>query len=79
MISRSTDVVKVGDASYNKVERSMAVLNVFIDFIQVFICRFFNQIWWAASWKLERLILWVITCNNMKGGLVSPAVFELGE
>lgn len=35
MISRSTDVVKVGDASYNKVERSMAVLNVFIDFIQV--------------------------------------------
>ncbi|XP_023539988.1 uncharacterized protein LOC111800502 [Cucurbita pepo subsp. pepo] len=35
VISRSTDVVKVGDASYNKVERSMAVLNVFIDFIQV--------------------------------------------
>ncbi|TYK17518.1 uncharacterized protein E5676_scaffold434G003860 [Cucumis melo var. makuwa] len=35
VIGRSTDVVKVGDASYSKVERSMAVLNVFIDFIQV--------------------------------------------
>lgn len=38
MIGRSTDVVKVGDASYSKVERSMAVLNVFIDFIQVLTC-----------------------------------------
>ncbi|CAK9318979.1 unnamed protein product [Citrullus colocynthis] len=35
VIGRSTDVVKVGDASYSKVERSIAVLNVFIDFIQV--------------------------------------------
>ncbi|XP_038879757.1 uncharacterized protein LOC120071505 [Benincasa hispida] len=35
VIGRSTDIVKVGDASYSKVERSMAVLNVFINFIQV--------------------------------------------
>lgn len=31
---RSSNTI-VGDASYNKVERSMAILNVFINFIQV--------------------------------------------
>lgn len=38
---RSSNTV-VGDASYNKVERSMAVLNVFINFIQVII----RLNWW---------------------------------
>lgn len=33
--SRSSDLVTVGNASYNKVERAMAILNVFINFIQV--------------------------------------------
>ncbi|KAM7512087.1 hypothetical protein LguiB_010962 [Lonicera macranthoides] len=32
---RSSDVVTVGKISYNKVERSMAVLDVFLNFIQV--------------------------------------------
>lgn len=32
---RSTDLVTIGNMSYNKVERSMAILNVFINFIQV--------------------------------------------
>ncbi|CAI9786008.1 unnamed protein product [Fraxinus pennsylvanica] len=32
---RPVDLVTVGDTSYNKVERSMAILNVFINFIQV--------------------------------------------
>ncbi|KAF5178311.1 polyphosphatidylinositol phosphatase [Thalictrum thalictroides] len=32
---RSTDMVTVGNALYNKIERSMAVLNGFINFIQV--------------------------------------------
>lgn len=33
--SGSSDVTTVGNSSYNKVERSIAVLNVFINFIQV--------------------------------------------
>ncbi|KAK3036043.1 hypothetical protein RJ639_030744, partial [Escallonia herrerae] len=33
--SRSNDLVTVGKMSYNKVERSMAILNVFFNFIQV--------------------------------------------
>ncbi|KAL8495630.1 hypothetical protein ACS0TY_019666 [Phlomoides rotata] len=33
--SRPVDLVTVGNTSYNKVERSMAILNVFINFIQV--------------------------------------------
>ena len=32
---RSSDLVTVGNVSYSKVERSMAILNVFINFIQV--------------------------------------------
>ena len=32
------DLVTVGNKSYNKVNRSLAILNVFIDFIQVNIC-----------------------------------------
>ncbi|KAG7998364.1 hypothetical protein I3843_01G255400 [Carya illinoinensis] len=32
---RSSNLVTVGNASYSKVERSMAILNVFINFIQV--------------------------------------------
>lgn len=31
----SSNLVTVGNASYGKVERSMAILNVFINFIQV--------------------------------------------
>lgn len=31
---RSSDLVTVGNASYSKMERSMAILNVFINFIQ---------------------------------------------
>lgn len=37
-VGRSSDIVKVGDASYSKVERSMAILNVFINFIRVLTC-----------------------------------------
>ncbi|KAL6565823.1 hypothetical protein OROHE_004878 [Orobanche hederae] len=33
--SRPTELVTVGNMSYNKVERSMAVLNVFLNFLQV--------------------------------------------
>ncbi|XP_039163708.1 uncharacterized protein LOC120290916 isoform X1 [Eucalyptus grandis] len=33
--SGSSDVTTVGNSSYNKVERSIAILNVFINFIQV--------------------------------------------
>lgn len=33
--SRPVDLVTVGNTSYNKVERSMAILNAFINFIQV--------------------------------------------
>ncbi|KAL0425846.1 UNVERIFIED_CONTAM: hypothetical protein Sradi_1119400 [Sesamum radiatum] len=33
--SRPVDLVTVGNISYNKVERSLAILNVFINFIQV--------------------------------------------
>ncbi|KAF8379299.1 hypothetical protein HHK36_028732 [Tetracentron sinense] len=33
--SRTSDLVTVGSTSYSKVERSMAILNVFINFIQV--------------------------------------------
>ena len=32
---RSSNLVTVGNASYSKVERSMAILNIFINFIQV--------------------------------------------
>lgn len=32
---RSSNLVTVGNASYTKVERSMAILNIFINFIQV--------------------------------------------
>ncbi|CAN1792604.1 hypothetical protein LINPERHAP1_LOCUS19739 [Linum perenne] len=32
--SRSSDMVTVGNASYSKTERSMSILNVFINFIQ---------------------------------------------
>ncbi|CAK9186532.1 unnamed protein product [Ilex paraguariensis] len=32
---RSSDLLTVGNTSYNKLERSMAILNVFINFIQV--------------------------------------------
>lgn len=32
---RSVNLIKVGNASYSKTERSMAILNVFINFIQV--------------------------------------------
>lgn len=35
---KSLDLVTVGNASYNKVERSIAILNVFINFIQVNPC-----------------------------------------
>lgn len=35
--SRSSEQVSVGNMSYNKVERSMAVLNAFINFIEVII------------------------------------------
>ncbi|XP_057963905.1 uncharacterized protein LOC131155031 isoform X2 [Malania oleifera] len=34
---RSSTLVAVGNATYNKVERSMAVLNVFINYIQAFL------------------------------------------
>lgn len=33
--SKVNDLVTVGNLSYNKVERSLAILNVFINFIQV--------------------------------------------
>ncbi|XP_047951404.1 uncharacterized protein LOC125196814 [Salvia hispanica] len=33
--SRRNDLVSVGNVSYNKVERSMAILNVFLNFVQV--------------------------------------------
>ncbi|KAL3829566.1 hypothetical protein ACJIZ3_018368 [Penstemon smallii] len=33
--SRPVDLVTVGNTSYNKVERSMAILNIFVNFIQV--------------------------------------------
>ncbi|KAJ4828941.1 hypothetical protein Tsubulata_047963, partial [Turnera subulata] len=35
--ARSSNVVTVGNASYTKTERSMAILNVFINFIQTFL------------------------------------------
>lgn len=35
---KSPDLVTLGNASYNKVERSIAILNVFINFIQVNPC-----------------------------------------
>ncbi|CAN1308098.1 hypothetical protein LINPERPRIM_LOCUS27242, partial [Linum perenne] len=35
--SRSSDMVTVGNASYSKTERSMSILNVFINFIQTFL------------------------------------------
>jgi hypothetical protein len=34
-VDGKSDLVIVGNTSYSKVERSMAILNVFIDFIQV--------------------------------------------
>lgn len=34
--SRRNELVTVGNMSYNKVERSMAILNVFLNFVQVF-------------------------------------------
>ncbi|XP_021904270.1 uncharacterized protein LOC110819408 isoform X2 [Carica papaya] len=34
---RSVNLIKVGNASYSKTERSMAILNVFINFIQTFL------------------------------------------
>jgi hypothetical protein len=34
-VDDKSDLVIVGNTSYSKVERSMAILNVFIDFIQV--------------------------------------------
>ncbi|XP_022757066.1 uncharacterized protein LOC111304612 isoform X1 [Durio zibethinus] len=35
LVNRSSNLVTVGNASYSKSERSMAILNVFINFIQV--------------------------------------------
>lgn len=34
--SRPIELVTVGNMSYNNVERSMAILNVFLNFVQVF-------------------------------------------
>lgn len=34
--SKPIELVTVGNMSYNKVERSMAVLNIFLNFVQVF-------------------------------------------
>lgn len=40
MDDKLADIVTVGSNFYNKVERSMAILNAFIDFIQVIcLCR----------------------------------------
>ena len=40
--ARASDLVTVGNASYSKTERSIAVLNVFVNFIQVLLlcCNF---------------------------------------
>lgn len=35
--SRPVDLVTVGKMSYDRVERSLAVLNVFVNFIQVYL------------------------------------------
>lgn len=35
--SRPIELVTVGNISYNKVERSMAILNVFLNFVQVYL------------------------------------------
>lgn len=40
--SRRNDLVSVGNVSYNKVERSMAILNVFLNFVQVFLYHTFK-------------------------------------
>lgn len=40
--SRTTELVTVGNMSYNKVERSMAILNVFLEFVQVFVIMIFK-------------------------------------
>jgi len=36
LTSESSSLVTVGDISYSKQERSLAILNTFLDFIQVF-------------------------------------------
>lgn len=40
--SKPDDLVTVGNISYGKVEKSMAILNVFINFIQVYLVMFHN-------------------------------------
>ena len=50
--SRSSNLVAVGNSSYSKSERSMAILNVFINYIQV-ILQLKTMQYYASSFHME--------------------------
>lgn len=52
---RPVDLVTIGDTSYNKIERSMAILDVFINFIQVYPSNTFKEL--ELKDKLFRICL----------------------
>lgn len=51
MDNKLSDLVTIGNKSYNKVERSMAILNAFIDFIQVIPCMKFKPCHQFIMWR----------------------------